>query len=841
MKYRICLLFFVIVVLSSSGYAIVPDLDMDGQWDGGDFCPSSATGVKVDTFGCDCIEKLKSDCSTLISGSTLMTQYSTNTQTGIVDSICCDSTTEKCDITGSKAKCVNTNSATPQQAAPYIPSNEQCIYFYGPTSGILDKTIQEIFPEIINKVGGVGYSYSEEYVYLVEESGNVFVYDVNDLTDLKETTTIGAMFPTQSVGSTVDAFHIESNKYVAAGWNMYAVDTSNQAFSPQPVSNYLDNWNFNLGTTWIKIDAMALFNGHKFFAGNADQRVIYYNSNTALWGEVPYTDLPYNQIDALVGINDYLFAVTACPQGASTTPAATGGAVSSITVKNPNGGQQWTIGTTEKITWDYLNVDKVKIELECGSKKTVIVQETAASSKSYSWLIDAATSPSTDCKINISDTDTSKSLSDISDMTFAIVISSTPAPTCSIISPDSVDLGTGAGLTGQTTDATSFSIAGVGDFIIPLGYGGQTDTRFVNPTTTTTYTGTVIGPGGQNTCTKTIQVIDQAGNVISPVPKLTSTVTLTGPSAVNKGSTFTLNWNAITNAVDYQLHWKKNSDTTWTKVPSNYGVTFPSATEAVVNTIDQWGIDTYNYKIIACSVSATGDCPAASILSESNVVDVTISKLKNQIIVDSEKIETISLGDTYYFYNLDGYAVASFTDAGGLHIDGTDKTITNCANAGIDATDAAFIIYGSTPTKINGYISKSGDLCRDSNTIVTSCTNPPSGSFILEKNGVNVAYIGSDGSLCLDQYDKLIHQNMVISGFAPGCDLQVDNPCTIPYQMDAGCFEASVVSCPAVWDTSDVSLDYPYCTSKDPAKPNYLICTIQGFTGKYNCDKTCIK
>ena len=90
-----------------------------------------------------------------------------------------------------------------------------------------------------------------------------------------------------------------------------------------------------------------------------------------------------------------------------------------VAVTSPNGYESWQAGTTHNITWISSNISNVKIEYtyDNGSNWNVIVNGYPASSGTYSWIV--PNTPSTQCKVRISDASNSCT-NDLSDNNFTI-------------------------------------------------------------------------------------------------------------------------------------------------------------------------------------------------------------------------------------------------------------------------------------------------------------------------------------------------------------------------------------------------------------------------------------
>jgi uncharacterized protein (TIGR02145 family) len=78
-----------------------------------------------------------------------------------------------------------------------------------------------------------------------------------------------------------------------------------------------------------------------------------------------------------------------------------------LLLKSPVGGENWQIGTTQKITWALCDVTNIKIDYSTnnGTNWINIIASTPTSAGSYNWII--PNTPSTNCKVKISSVDNS--------------------------------------------------------------------------------------------------------------------------------------------------------------------------------------------------------------------------------------------------------------------------------------------------------------------------------------------------------------------------------------------------------------------------------------------------
>ena len=95
-----------------------------------------------------------------------------------------------------------------------------------------------------------------------------------------------------------------------------------------------------------------------------------------------------------------------------------GVASASVTVNSPNGGESYTTGSAQSITWTATGVTNVKVEYTLnGSTWTVLTSSTAASTGSYSWTVPSTAT--TTAKVRVSDAANS-TITDTSNANFTI-------------------------------------------------------------------------------------------------------------------------------------------------------------------------------------------------------------------------------------------------------------------------------------------------------------------------------------------------------------------------------------------------------------------------------------
>ncbi|MBU4486897.1 MAG: GPI anchored serine-threonine rich family protein, partial [Candidatus Delongbacteria bacterium] len=92
-----------------------------------------------------------------------------------------------------------------------------------------------------------------------------------------------------------------------------------------------------------------------------------------------------------------------------------------IQVTSPNGGETWTMGTDQTITWQDNLTEDVKIELFRGSNLALTINDSTASNGSYSWNIPDSLTAGANYKVMITSIPVNAE-TDESDTTFSIVV-----------------------------------------------------------------------------------------------------------------------------------------------------------------------------------------------------------------------------------------------------------------------------------------------------------------------------------------------------------------------------------------------------------------------------------
>ena len=213
---------------------------------------------------------------------------------------------------------------------------------------------------------------------------------------------------------------------ISSTTNLSNNDTSDNSFTiPTPsftvVSpNGSENW--VRGTTktirWNSTESPGTYVKIELLKPGVANKVII--SSTLNDGSHPWL-IPANQVQG----TDYKVKVTSTinasvndtSDNTFTIPAP------SFTIVSPNGGENWTRGTTQTIKWNSTESPGTYVRIELlkpGATNKVIISSTL-NDGSHPWLIPAAQLPGDDYKVKITST-TNASVNDTSDNNFSIVL-----------------------------------------------------------------------------------------------------------------------------------------------------------------------------------------------------------------------------------------------------------------------------------------------------------------------------------------------------------------------------------------------------------------------------------
>lgn len=304
-------------------------------------------------------------------------------------------------------------------------------------------------------------------------------------------------------------------------------------------SNYVNlEYSTNSGATWNSI-----INGT-------------YNNNQYQW-YVP--DSP--SVNCLVRVTDYYDTAVKDVSDAVFTINAP---VPTVTVTTPNGGQNWSAGTSQYIYWSSSYITNVKLEysINNGNSWTTIISSTPANNGYYYWPVPNVSS--TLCKVRISDSSDS-TIYDLSDNVFTIYV-----PNVTITSPNG-----GEQWQGGSAQYIYWTSAGLSSYV-NIDYSINAGVTWTN-LTTGTYNGGSYYWSLPNTPSDSclVRVTDYYSSTLTDVSNSyfsivssNPVITLTSPSGGDQWGTGTghyITWTS-SNISNVKLEYSIDGGTTWTTI-----------------------------------------------------------------------------------------------------------------------------------------------------------------------------------------------------------------------------------------------------------------------------------
>jgi len=247
--------------------------------------------------------------------------------------------------------------------------------------------------------------------------------------------------------------------------------------------------------------------------------------------------------------------------------SSTGTPTQTITVTAPNGGETWTAGTTQTVTWTSQgSVGNVNIDLSTngGTNWTTLVSNTA---NDGSEAITVPNTPSTQCRIRVQEPDGSPS--DMSNNNFTIVA----APAITVTAPNGGETWT----VGTTQTVTWTSQGSVGNVNIDLSTNGGTNwTTLVSNTGNDGSEAITVPNTPSSTCRIRVQEPDGSPSDTSDnnftISVVTPAITVTAPNGGETwtaGTTQTVTWTSSGTVGSLNIDLSTNGGTNWTTLVSN--------------------------------------------------------------------------------------------------------------------------------------------------------------------------------------------------------------------------------------------------------------------------------
>nr|NIO82508.1 hypothetical protein [Candidatus Aminicenantes bacterium]NIQ68369.1 hypothetical protein [Candidatus Aminicenantes bacterium]NIT24412.1 hypothetical protein [Candidatus Aminicenantes bacterium] len=244
-----------------------------------------------------------------------------------------------------------------------------------------------------------------------------------------------------------------------------------------------------------------------------------------------------------------------------------------ITVTSPNGGETWTVGSTQEIKWTGSGIDSVTIEYsqDYGTTWKTIVQ-TTANNGSFDWTIPDTVSDQCLVQVRATDDDLDPKPSDVSDDVFSIVSSS---DSFKVTSPN-------GGETWEVGSVHAITWTGTGTInTVMIDYSFDNGSTWSTIVSSTVNNGTYDWPIPDTVseeCLVRVTASDGAGDpkpsdvsdeVFSIVHPSSPTITVLTPNGGEElpiGSRYSITWYATDPREEVKIEYTINGGDSWTEI-----------------------------------------------------------------------------------------------------------------------------------------------------------------------------------------------------------------------------------------------------------------------------------
>lgn len=356
--------------------------------------------------------------------------------------------------------------------------------------------------------------------------------------------------------------------------------TQNITWSSVNISNVVIEYSTNNGSNWINITTWPA------------------SAQTYAWVVPGAGPLGSNQ--CLVRIYDALNTVVVDQSNNNFTIPP-----SSVTLLQPNGGEQWPVGSLQAIVWSHASILNLDIEYSTnnGTNWISIATNIPALRGFHNWVIPATVS--NNCIVRVKDAVNPTTVNDISNATFSIIAALTVdvtkfrggsfdgfticqnvAPSVTVLTPNGGEVWPGA-----TTQNITWSYTNIpNNVLIEVSYnnGSSWNTITTWPASAQTFPWVVSGIGS-TTCL--VRVSDAQNTTINDVSNANFTIPVASISVVQPnggeqwpvGSLQSIVWNSQS-VNNVNLDYSTNNGSTWVSIATNqtaqrgfYNWTIPSA------------------------------------------------------------------------------------------------------------------------------------------------------------------------------------------------------------------------------------------------------------------------
>ncbi|MFC1508289.1 SBBP repeat-containing protein [Candidatus Omnitrophota bacterium] len=222
-----------------------------------------------------------------------------------------------------------------------------------------------------------------------------------------------------------------------------------------------------------------------------------------------------------------------------------------LTLTAPNGGESWTAGTTQNITWTSSGVTSIKLEYstDSGANWSDIATGIVASAGSYAWIVPDVQSANS--LVRISD-ESDASVTDTSDVVFAIVQGVTLTTNV---------LPAGAGTVTRNPDKQIYALHET----VQIAANANPGYDF---TINGYWSGDISGTTNPVTITMDSDKTTTANFVVIAPPKTLALTSPNGSESWEASTTQNITWTSE-NVTNVKLEYSTDNGTTWTEIVSS--------------------------------------------------------------------------------------------------------------------------------------------------------------------------------------------------------------------------------------------------------------------------------
>ncbi len=334
-----------------------------------------------------------------------------------------------------------------------------------------------------------------------------------------------------------------------------------------------ENWQANTNRTIIWTSTGTISNVQIEYSTNAGVNYSIITSSAPNTGSYTWTVPNSPTASARVKISNVASASTFDVSNSLFTISSP--PLPKVTVTSPNGGEQWTAGTTRTITWTSTGtLSNVKIEYSVngGGTYSEVVSSTA-NTGSYNWTV--PNFPTASARIRISDPTNFFGTNDISNSFFTIA--GAPLPTITVLSPNGGEQWAAGSMKTISWTSSNGTIANV-KLEYTTNSGASWSTIITSTPNTGSYTWTVPNTPTASARVRVSDVLnetvtkDVSNNNFTILQQSSPTITVLSPNGGENwgiGSAATIRWSSTGTIANVKIEYSTNAGVSYSEITSS--------------------------------------------------------------------------------------------------------------------------------------------------------------------------------------------------------------------------------------------------------------------------------